>query len=77
MGVSIAADDEDVRGPSVGSLGECVESSLAALVLVDDSVLALGNGEVKIKDADRRFLDLTESDGQAFPLTDTGEIIIS
>jgi hypothetical protein len=42
-----------------------------------DCTFAFGKDEVKIKDADRRFLDLTEPEGEAFPLVAPDEFKIS
>jgi hypothetical protein len=66
-----------MRGFSAAGLDIGIDSSPVMLALVGDGVLILGNGEVKLKDADRRFLDLTEPDGEDFPLKDVGGMTAS
>jgi hypothetical protein len=63
-----------MRGLSAGGLDVGFGSSPT---FDDNGGLILGNAEVKFKDADRRFLDLTEPDGDAFPLRDADEMTIS
>ena len=77
MGVSVVDNDGDMAGLSTCGLYKDLGSSLAAPALASDGVLALGNGEGKFKDTDRRFLDLTEPDGEVFPLRDAGKIMTS
>jgi len=77
VGVSLIDNDGDMGGHSACGLYMGLGSSLTALALASDGVLALGNGEGKFKDTDRRFRDLTEPDGDAFPLRDAGKIMAS